>query len=99
MECGFQSLVTVGEERDVFFGEVEVCCQVCSELFVKRAGVGKPAFFPDFLDEGRVFLEWGKRRFGDKDGGHFPCMYICAGRIWMLCGNYSMLLMNKDTYA
>ena len=71
MKCGFQSLVTVGEERDVFFGEVEVCYQVCFELFVKRAGVGKPAFFPDLFDEGSIFLEWGERGFGDKDWGHF----------------------------
>ena len=77
MECGFQSLVTVGEERDVFFCETEIGCEVVLELVVKRAGVGKPAVFPDFPDQGCVLLKWGEGRFRDKDGGHFPCMYIC----------------------
>ena len=85
MECGFQSLVTVGEERDVFFGEIEICCEVILELFVQWAGVGEPAVIPDFFDEGRVLLKWGESWFRDKDRRHFPCMYICVGRIWMLC--------------
>ena len=84
-DYSFQSLVAVGKERDVFFCEIETGCQVCSELFVQRPGVGKPAVFPDFLDEGCVLLKRGEGRFRDKDGEHFPCMYICAGRIWMLC--------------
>lgn len=75
----------VGEEGDVFFGEIEVCCEAVLELFVQWAGVSKPAVLPHLLDEVAVFLEWRERGFGDKDGGHFPCMYICAGRIWMLC--------------
>ena len=77
--------MTIGEERDVFFGEVEILGEVILELIVKRAGVGKPAVFPDLLDEGGVILKWRERRFGDKDGGHFSCMYICVWRIWMLC--------------
>ena len=57
MECGFQSLVTVGEERDVFFGEIEECCEIVLELVVEGAGVSKPAVIPDFFDEGRVLLK------------------------------------------
>ena len=81
----FQSLMTVGEERDVFFGDIKVCCEVVLELVVKGAGVSKPAVIPDIFDEGSVFLKRGKGRFRDKDRGHFPCMYVCVGMIWMLC--------------
>lgn len=85
MDGCFQSLVTIGEEGNVFFGEIEVCCKVCSELFVKGTGVGNPGVFPDFFEDVGVLLKRGEGRFRDKDGRHFPCMYICVGRIWMLC--------------
>jgi len=89
----------VGEEGDVFFGEIKVCCEVVLELCVKWTGVSKPAVFPDFFDEGSIFLEWRERGFGDEDRGHFPCMYICVGRIWMLCGLCSTGLIEiQNTY-
>ena len=62
--------MTIGEEGDVFFGEVEILGEVILELIVKRARVGKPAVFPDLFDEGSVFLDWGEGRFRDKDWRH-----------------------------
>ena len=70
--------MAVGEKRYVFFCEIKVGCQVCSKLFVKGTRVGKPAVFPDFLDEGCVLLERGEGWFRDKDGGHFSVyVYLC----------------------
>ena len=35
MNSCFQSMMPVGEEGDVFFGEIEICCEVILELVVK----------------------------------------------------------------